>query len=110
MSSALTAAGSGMTDESLVRAVRLTHAIDAAVQQGDWLRAQEFVNERSPLLMALQPDQPPHALEMIREIQALDAQIAERTKVGFDRLSHQNVEAMRRIKSTSQYLKIGMQV
>jgi hypothetical protein len=98
------------TEESLVHAVRLTHAIDSAVQQGDWLRAEALVAERSPLLMSLQPNQPPHALAMIREIQTLDAQITTRSKVGFDSLSNQNAEAMQRIKSTRQYLKVGMQM
>ncbi|EUC21293.1 flagellar protein FliT [Paraburkholderia hospita] len=98
------------TEEPLVHAVRLTHAIDSAVQQGDWLRAEALVAERSPLLMSLQPDQPQHALAMIREIQTLDAQITAHSKAGFDTLSNQNAEAIQRIKSTHQYLKIGMQM
>lgn len=105
-----TAAESNMTNASLVQALRLTHAIDSAVQQGNWLRAEQLVSKRSPLLMALQPDQPPQALEMIREIQALDTQIAARTRAGFDTLSRQNADAMQRIKSTREYLKIGMRV
>lgn len=96
--------------ESLAHAVRLTHAIDSAVQQGDWVQARALVSERSPLLMSLQPDQPPSALAMIREIQAVDAQIAARSKAGFESLASQNADAMQRIKSTQQYLKIGMQM
>ena len=96
--------------ETLAHALRLTHAINSAVQQGDWVQAGALVSERSPLLMSLQPDQPPQALAMIREIQALDAQIAVCSKAGFESLSNQNAAAMQRIKSTQQYLKIGMQM
>ncbi|MPW18617.1 flagellar protein FliT [Paraburkholderia sp. CNPSo 3157] len=97
-----------MTIEALTRALQLTHEIHDAARQRDWLRAEMLVSERSPLLMSLKPEQPPHALVLIREIQTLDEQISEAARVGLDTLTQENAKARQRIQSVRQYHTVGM--
>ena len=94
--------------DSLIRALDLTRALNEAVSQQDWLRALAIVEERSPLLMELKPEQTPEALERIRAIQQMDASITLQARRGMDRLSAQHGEALQRIKSVSLYHRTGM--
>src|SRR5690349_6053113 len=94
--------------DSLARALDLTRALEDAVSQQDWLRASAIVEERSPLLMTLEPQQTPEALEKIRTIQRMDAAITLQTRSGMERLSQQHGEALQRIKSVSLYHRTGM--
>src|SRR5258707_735708 len=97
-----------MTNDSLDRALGLTEAIEAAVSQGDWLRAAALAEERSPLLMSLQPEQTPEAIETIRRIQRIDAVVTEQARTGQDRLAAQHNVAIQRIESVSMYHTTGM--
>ena len=97
-----------MTNDSLDRALGLTEAIEVTATQGDWLRASALAEERSPLLMSLQPEQTPRALETIRAIQRIDAVVTERAKAGQDRLAAQHQVAIQRIESVSLYHTTGM--
>ncbi|WP_244186504.1 flagellar protein FliT [Paraburkholderia steynii] len=95
-------------NDSLTRALDLTHALESAVSQQDWARASAIVEERSPLLMSLCPDQTPEALDKIRSIQRIDAGISARARSGMDRLSERHGDALQRIKSVSMYHTTGM--
>ncbi|MBN3752825.1 flagellar protein FliT [Paraburkholderia sp. Tr-20389] len=95
-------------NDSLNRALDLTRALEAAVVQQDWPRASAIVEERSPLLMSLSPEQTPEALEKIRTIQRIDAGIAVHARSGMDRLADRHGDALRRIKSVSLYHTTGM--
>ena len=79
-----------------------------ASTSSDWLRAEMLVSERSPLLMSLKQEQPPHALALIREIQTLDEQISEAARAGLDTLTQENAKARQRIQSVRQYHTVGM--
>ena len=94
--------------DSLTCALDLTHALDAAVSQQDWLRASAIVAERSTLLMSLKPEQTPEALAKIRTIQRMDAAITAQARRGMEQLTAQHGEAMQRIKSVSLYQATGM--
>ncbi|AUT69925.1 flagellar protein FliT [Paraburkholderia hospita] len=95
-------------NDSLTRALDLTHALESAVSQQDWARASAIVEERSPLLMSLRPEQTPEALDKIRAIQRIDAGISQQTRTGMDRLTERHGDALRRIKSVSMYHSTGM--
>jgi|SRR5690349_13417202 hypothetical protein len=95
-------------NDSLTRALDLTRALEAAVSQQDWARASAIVEERSPLLMSLRPEQTPEALEKIRAIQRIDAGISQQTRTGMDRLTERHGNALQRIKSVSLYHSTGM--
>jgi pyrroline-5-carboxylate reductase len=95
-------------NDSLTRALDLTRALEDAVSQQDWPRASAIVEERSPLLMSLRPEQTPEALEKIRTIQRIDASVSQQARVGMDRLSERHGDALRRIKSVSMYHTTGM--
>jgi len=95
-------------NDSLTRALDLTRALEDAVSQQDWPRASAIVEERSPLLMSLNPQQTPEALEKIRTIQRIDAGIAVQARNGMDRLAERHGDALRRIKSVSMYHTTGM--
>ena len=56
--------------ELINQAWELTKQIEAAAADGDWPRAALLSDDRSPLLMSLQADQPAEALATIRLIQA----------------------------------------
>ncbi|MEM5338691.1 flagellar protein FliT [Paraburkholderia azotifigens] len=95
-------------NDSLTRALDLTRALEDAVSQQDWPRASAIVEERSPLLMSLSPQQTPEALEKIRTIQRIDAGISVHARNGMDRLAERHGDALRRIKSVSLYHTTGM--
>ncbi|MEM5365099.1 flagellar protein FliT [Paraburkholderia azotifigens] len=97
-----------MMNDSLTRALDLTRALEDAVSQQDWPRASAIVEERSPLLMSLSPQQTPEALEKIRTIQRIDAGISVHARNGMDRLAERHGDALRRIKSVSLYHTTGM--
>jgi hypothetical protein len=97
-----------MAIDVLKRAHGLTQAIESAIAEGDWVRASSLAQERSPLLMGLQADQTPEALAIIREIQRIDAAIAQQAHAGQERLVAQQSQSMYKISATSMYHKTGM--
>jgi flagellar protein FliT len=97
-----------MTNDVLDRAYSLTQAIESAAAQGDWLQAATHADERSPLLMSLQREQTPQALALIREIQRIDAAVAQRAQTGQEQLVTQHNESLKKIQATSLYHKTGM--
>jgi len=96
-----------MSLESLSRAYELTQAMSAAAAVGDWPRAAELAEQRSPLLMALAPAQTPEALAMIRAIQELDAALARKTHDERGAIANRFVEAMKGIAAASFYQATG---
>ncbi|MGF6596467.1 flagellar protein FliT [Paraburkholderia sp. GAS448] len=97
-----------MESNSLRRALTLTHALKTAVAQGDWVKAAALGDERSALLMSLQPGQPEEALAMIREIQQIDRAVTEQIKAGKENLEEHHNRAIRRLESVSKYHSTAM--
>lgn len=96
-----------MSHEPLSRAYELTQAMNAAAVAGDWVRAAELADERSPLLMSLGADQTPDALATIRAIQALTADITRIAQQGRDVLADDLNASMRRVEAVSFYHTTG---
>jgi flagellar protein FliT len=97
-----------MPIESLSRAYELTQAIHSAVAEGDWPRAAELAEVRSPLLMSLTAVQSPEALAMIRAIQGLDAGIERTAHDGREAMASRQNDAMKRIAAANLYQTTGL--
>ncbi|WP_431821066.1 flagellar protein FliT [Burkholderia sp. F1] len=97
-----------MTIDTLSRAFDLTRDMQSATDARDWERVAALADERSPLLMGLSSDQTPDALDLLRQIMAIDATIAEQAQADRDRLSVEFAQSRDRIKAASAYQTTGM--
>ncbi|QGZ62705.1 flagellar protein FliT [Paraburkholderia acidisoli] len=86
---------------------QLTKAIEQAAAVGEWERAAQIADERSPLLMALGAQQPPAVLAQIREILAIDAHIAKVAQNAQTTLGVEYEASMRATRNVSQYQRIA---
>ena len=92
-----------MPQESLTRAYELTRTLVAALEAGDWQFATDVSNERAPLLTSLGAQQSDEGLAMIREIQAMNAAIIEKTREARDACAARFADAKRRIDAAHLY-------
>ncbi|MBN3819530.1 flagellar protein FliT [Paraburkholderia sp. Se-20369] len=97
-----------MTIDTLSRAFDLTRDMQSATDARDWARVAALADERSPLLMGLSRDQTPDALDLVRQIMAIDASITEQAQADRDRLSVEFAQSRDRIKAASLYQTTGM--
>ncbi|AOJ61192.1 hypothetical protein WJ32_01110 [Burkholderia ubonensis] len=97
-----------MTTDTLSRAFDLTRAMQSATDARDWVRVAALADERSPLLMGLSSDQTPDALDLLRQIMAIDASITEQAHADRNRLSVEFAQSRDRIKAASLYQTTGM--
>ncbi len=91
--------------EMIQHAWALTEAIEAAAQAGDWTRAAELTQARSPLLMSLEADQPAESLATIRRIQASIEAMMSRAQAAQTMLSTAYRKSMDQAQAASRYQK-----
>jgi flagellar protein FliT len=96
-----------MVTESLARAYELTRTLVTAVESGDWQFASDLVEERSPLIMALERDQTEASLATIRAIQQLDTAVMSRARDAREAMSSEFSEAKQRIAAAGFYQTTG---
>ena len=96
-----------MVSESLTRAFELTRTLVAAVESGDWQFASDLVEERSPLIMGLAPDQSDESLATIRAIQEMDASVMSRARDAHALMSTEFSDAKQRIAAAGFYQSTG---
>ncbi len=96
-----------MVSESLARALELTRTLVAAVEAGDWQFASDLVEERSPLIMGLGPDQSDESLATIRAIQDMDAAVMGRARDEHAAMSNEFSAAKQRIAAAGFYQSTG---
>lgn len=96
-----------MVSESLARAYELTCSIAAAVESDEWQLASDLVEERSPLIMALGPDQDEASLATIRAIQETDAAIMGRAHAAHAAITDEFSDAKQRIAAAGFYQSTG---
>jgi hypothetical protein len=96
-----------MSEQPLDRAYELTEAMSAAASAGDWLRAAQLAEERSPFIMSLTANQPPEAMAKIRAIQQFDAAITGHATAGRDVMTNQLGDALTRIAAAGFYQQTG---
>jgi flagellar protein FliT len=97
-----------MLQAPLARAYELTRSIAAAAERNDWQSVSLFVDERSPLIMALGPEQTDEALAAIREIQRIDATVMQRANGAREALTRGFTEAQQRVSAAQFYQKTGL--
>jgi flagellar protein FliT len=97
-----------MLQPPLARAFELTRSIAAAADQGAWQHVSELVDERSPLIMALGPEQTGEALAAIREIQRIDATVMQRANGAREALTRGFSEAQQRLNAAQFYQTTGL--
>ncbi|MFM0323792.1 flagellar protein FliT [Caballeronia glebae] len=89
--------------EVIQNAWSLTEAIEEAVSKSDWARAAELDQARAPFVMALQAEQPAHALAIIRKIQTSIEGVAVRARDAQTTLSAGYRRSMEGAKAASRY-------
>ncbi|WP_321879618.1 flagellar protein FliT [Paraburkholderia bannensis] len=92
---------------SIERIWQFTKAIEQAAAVGEWERAAELADARSPLLMSLGARQTPGVLAQIKEIQAIDARVADAAQVAQKTLGAEYQASMRATRNVSQYQRIA---
>ncbi len=93
-----------MDQTSLVQYVlELTRAIDQAAQLADWTEAARLIDVRSPYLMSITAEQTSASLELVRQIQALDAAVFDNAQTTQTELQTEYRAAMDRANAASAY-------
>jgi hypothetical protein len=93
--------------ETVERVLSITREIEQAASLADWQEAARLTEARSPLLMSLSADQEPVALEMIRQIQAIDAALLANAETTQDELHIEFEAAIGRTKAAREYQRIA---
>jgi hypothetical protein len=93
--------------ELVERVLSITREIEQAASLADWPEAARLTETRSPLLMSLTADQEPAALDMIRQIQAIDAALLADAAVTQNELHIEFEAAMGRTKAAGEYQRMA---
>lgn len=86
---------------------QLTKAIEQAAAVGEWERAAQLADERSPLLMAIGAEQPPAVIAQLKEIHAIDARISVAAQDAQKALDDEYQASMLATRNVSQYQRIA---
>jgi flagellar protein FliT len=93
-----------MDQTSLVQYVlELTRSIEQAARLADWEEATRLVDVRMPYLMSITAEQTPATLELVRQIQALDAAVFSSARTTQTELQAEYRAAMDRASAASAY-------
>lgn len=93
--------------ELVERVLAITRHIEQAASLADWPEAARLTEMRSPLLMSLAADQEPAALDMIRQIQAIDAALLADAAVTQNELHIEFEAAIGRTKAAGEYQRMA---
>jgi flagellar protein FliT len=83
----------------------LTEAIEAAASAGDWTRAAELTQTRSPMLMSLHAEQSAETLQIIRRIQTSIEAMMSRAQDAQMMLSTAYRKSMNQAQAAGRYQK-----
>lgn len=93
--------------ELAAQVLSITRAIEQAASLADWLEAARLTEARSPLLMQLTADQEPAAMEMIREVQAIDAALLADAATTQNELHIEFEAAIGRTRAAGEYQRVA---
>ncbi|MGN8106915.1 flagellar protein FliT [Paraburkholderia sp. 22098] len=93
--------------ELVERVLSITRQIEQAAALADWPEAARLTEMRSPLLMTLTADQAPAALDMIRQIQAIDAALVADAALTQQELHVEFEAAIGRAKAAGEYQRMA---
>ncbi|QGZ55923.1 flagellar protein FliT [Paraburkholderia acidiphila] len=86
---------------------QITKDIEQAAAVGDWEKAAELANERSPLLMSLSAQQAGAALDVLKQVHAIDTRIATEAESAQSALSAEYRCAMQATRNVNQYQRVA---
>lgn len=86
---------------------QITKAIEQAAAVGEWEQAAQLANERSPLLMSLGAQQTPVALDVLKQVHAIDARIAQAARNATNELNIEYRAAMQATRNVNQYQRVA---
>lgn len=89
--------------ELIARLNVLTDAIEHAAAMADWAEAARLAEKRSPLVMALSPDQSPEGLATVRRMQASNDRIFGEARLAQQQLTDEFNAAIGRAQAAGQY-------
>ena len=92
----------------IARVHALTGEIRVAANTADWTLAARLTDERSPLLMSLRGPVDNASLSLIREIQAMDADLLANADGARNRLVQQQNQSIQTISATNQYNRVAL--
>jgi flagellar protein FliT len=86
---------------------RLTKEIEQAAAVSEWATAASLASQRAALTRTLTAEQPEGALEIVREIQRIDAQIAQNAAVAQSELTSEYQAAMKSVRNAGKYQQMA---
>ncbi|TDQ89875.1 flagellar protein FliT [Paraburkholderia silvatlantica] len=86
---------------------RITKDIEQAAAVGEWEKAAELANERSPLLMSLSAKQTGAALDVLKQVHAIDARVAAAAESAQSTLSAEYRSAIQATRNVNQYQRVA---
>lgn len=92
---------------NIERIWQITKAIEQAAAVGEWEQAAQLANERSPLLMSLGAQQTPAALDVLKQVHTIDAQIAQAARNATNELNTEFRAAMQATRNVNQYQRVA---
>ncbi len=93
--------------ELVERVLSVTREIEQAASLADWPEAARLTELRSPLLMSLTADQEPAALDMIRQILAIDMALLADAATTQSELHIEFEAAIGRTKAAGEYQRMA---
>ncbi|MBB2931929.1 flagellar protein FliT [Paraburkholderia silvatlantica] len=86
---------------------RITKDIEQAAAVGEWEKAAELANERSPLLMSLSAKQTGAALDVLKQVHAINARVAAAAESAQSTLSAEYRSAIQATRNVNQYQRVA---
>ncbi|WP_321960149.1 flagellar protein FliT [Paraburkholderia sp. J7] len=86
---------------------QITKDLELAAAVGEWERAAQLADERSPLLTALVAPQPPAIMARLQAIREIDNRIVETAQASRQALGAEYQASMQASRNASQYLSIA---
>ena len=86
---------------------QITKDIEQAAAVGEWEKAAELANERSPLLMSLSAKQTGAALDVLKQVHAIDARVAAVAESAQNTLSAEYRSAMQATRNVNLYQRVA---
>jgi len=92
---------------NIERIWQITKAIEQAAAVGEWEQAAQLASERSPLLMSLGAQQTPAALDVLKQVYAVDFQITAAAHSAQAALSAEYSTAIQATRHVGAYQQVA---
>ncbi|KXU89679.1 hypothetical protein CI15_05655 [Paraburkholderia monticola] len=97
-----------MQNEAPIESIwRMTKDIELAAAVGDWQRAAQLADERTPLLTALGVKPPHEVMAQLRAIHEIDNRIVEAARDAQQELGAEYQASMQKSRNAGRYLSMA---